>query len=126
MKLQALFAAALLSLSAAGAEAACDRPSQAQPVVPNGAKADEASMKEAHNSIQGYVVQLEAYKACLKTQIESAPADTSVETKMAWAAQGDAAVDAANYLANQFSYSLKAFKEREKAASTPAAPPAKQ
>ena len=124
MKLQALFAAALLSLAAAGADAACDRPTQVPPVVPNGAHTDEAGMKEAHDSIQAYVVQLEAYKACLKAQLDSAPADTSEEIKVTWMAQGDAAVDAANYLANQFSYALKAYKEREKAA-TPAAPPSK-
>ena len=120
MKVQALFAAALLSLTAAGADAACTRPAGAQPEVPNGAKADEESMKQAHDAIQAYVVQLEAYKTCLKGEYDAAPAGTSEEQKLAWLAQGDAAVDAANYLANQFSYALKAYKEH----STPQPAPA--
>ncbi|GEM_PF-4816817 len=110
--MKALFAAALLSLAATGANAACTRPAVQEPAIPNGAKADEQSMKEAHDSIQGYVVQLEAYKTCLKDLYDNAPAGTSEEQKLAWLAQGDAAVDAANYLANQFSYALKTFKEK--------------
>ena len=110
MKAQALAAAVLLSLSAS-ADAACTRPAGAQPEVPNGAKADEETMKQAHDAIQGYVVQLEAYKTCLKAQYDAPPAGTTEEQKLAWLAQGDAAVDAANYVANQFSYALKAYKE---------------
>jgi hypothetical protein len=112
MRVQALIAAALLSLSAAGADAACDRPAGAAPEVPNGAKADEETMHSAHDTIQAYVKQLEAYKACLKDQADNAPAGTPEEQKQTWLAQGDAAVDSANLLANQFSYALKAFKER--------------
>jgi len=112
MKVQALFAAALLPLASAGADAACARPAGAVPEIPNGAKADEQSMKEARESIQGYVVQLEAYKTCLKDMYDNPPAGTSEEQKLAWLAQGDAAVDSANYLANQFSYALKTFKEK--------------
>ena len=120
MKAQALFAAALLSL-AAGADAACMRPATAAPEIPNGAKADEQSMKIAHDGIQAYVVELEAYKTCLKDQYDKAPPDVSEEQKLSWLAQGDAAVDAANYMANQFSYALKAYKERTTPQSTPAA-----
>ncbi len=112
MRVQALIAASLLSLAAAGAGAACPRPPLAEPEVPNGAKADEVSMKQAHDGLQAYVVQLEAYKACLKDQADNAPADTPEELKATWLAQGDAALDAANYLANQFSYALKTFKAR--------------
>lgn len=121
MKVQALFAVALLALAAAGADAACMRPATAPPEVPNGAKADDAAMKTAHDAIQSYVVQLEAYKACLKEQVDTAPADTTEETKLTWVAQGDAAVDAANYVANQFSYALKTFKARSTPPSEPAA-----
>lgn len=104
--------AVLALLSAFSAEAACDRPSATAPAVPNGATADDATMKQAHDSIQAYVVQLEAYKACLKAQSDSAPAGTAEEQRVAWVAQGDAAVDAANVLAAQFSVALKQFKER--------------
>ncbi len=105
--------AVLALLTALSAEAACDRPSSTPPAVPNGAQADDAAMKQARETIQAYVVQLEAYKACLKTQSDNAPAGTPDEQKVAWIAQGDAAVDAANYLANQFSAALKQFKERQ-------------
>jgi hypothetical protein len=121
MRVQALFAAALLSLAAANADAACVRPTQ-EPAIPNGAKADEAGMKEAHDAIQAYVNQLEAYKACLKDQVDNAPADTAEELKVTWLAQGDAALDAANYVANEFSYALKTFKAHNP--STPPAAPA--
>jgi hypothetical protein len=121
MKVQALFAVALLSLTAAGADAACQRPTGAAPTVPDGAKADETTMHEAHDAIQAYVVALEAYKACLKDQADNAPADVPGEVKLAWIAQGDAALDAANYAASQFSVALKAYKERTTPASAPAA-----
>lgn len=119
MKVQALIAAALLSLAATGASADCPRPSGTPPVIPNGATADEDAMKTAHNSIQAYVNELEAYKACLKQQADSAPADTPQEQVVTWIAQGDAAVDSASYLAAQFSVALKQFKARQ--APTPPA-----
>lgn len=111
MKVLAL-AAALLSLASAGADAACARPTGAVPVAPDGTKADEQIMKEAHDAIQVYVNELEAYKTCLKNQVDTAPADTPEELKLTWLAQGDAALDAANFAANQFSYALKTFKAR--------------
>jgi ABC-type glycerol-3-phosphate transport system substrate-binding protein len=115
-------AAALLSLAAAGADAACARPTGAAPVAPDGAKADEETMKQAHDAIQTYVNELEAYKTCLKSEVDSAPPDTPEELKLTWLAQGDAALDAANYAANQFSYALKVYKAR----TTPqTAPPSK-
>ena len=104
--------AVLALLSALSAEAACDRPSGTPPAVPNGTEADDATMKQARESIQAYVVQLEAYKACLKTQADNAPAGTPPEQIVTWIGQGDAAVDFANMLANQFSVALKQFKER--------------
>lgn len=111
MKTQVLFAA-LLTLAAAGANAACERPTDAPPEVPNGARADEEAMRVAHDGIQAYVNKLEAYKTCLKTQADSAPADTPAELKLTWIAQGDAAVDNASFIAAQFSYALKTYKER--------------
>ena len=119
----ALFAAAFLSLVAAGADAACTRPDPStEPAVPNGAKADEADMKAAHDGLQAYVVLLEAYKACLKDQADNAPADTPEEVKATWLAQGDAALDAANYVANQFSYALKTYKARTTPAESASKP----
>ena len=113
MKVKALTAAALLLLAANGAGAACPRPSTAAPTVPNGASATEESMKQAHDAIQAYVNELEAYKACLKQQADTATGDTSQEQALTWVAQGDAAVDSASYLAAEFSTALKQFKARQ-------------
>jgi hypothetical protein len=103
------FCLSLLCCSVAAA--ACVRPGPA-PVVPNGATADDAAMKEAHDSIQSYVNALEAYQSCKKRDVEQAPSDISEETKATWVAQGDAAIDAAQNIALQFSFALKTFKER--------------
>ena len=109
--------ACLLLLSANFAYANCARPGVA-PEIPNGATADEAGMKAGREAIQAYVNQLEAYKACLKQQADQATADVSDQQKSTWLAQGDAALDYANVLANRYSAQLKLFKERT-------APPAK-
>ncbi len=114
MKLQALTAAAFLLLAATGAEAACPRPTEAAPAVPNGATASEETMKAAHDALQAYVNKLENYKACLK---DNPPADTSQEQMVTWFGQGDAAVDSASYLAADFSVALKQFKARQASVS---------
>ena len=101
----------LALLGADAAFANCPRPGAA-PEVPNGSTADEAQMKQGRESIQAYVNQLEAYKACLQGQVDQATADTPDELKVTWLAQGDAALDAANLLANRYSMALKTFKER--------------
>jgi glycerol-3-phosphate dehydrogenase len=101
----------LALLGANAAFANCPRPGAA-PEVPDGSVADEAAMKQGRETIQAYVDQLEAYKACLQTQVDQASSDTTDEQKITWLAQGDAALDAANLLANRYSLALKAFKER--------------
>jgi len=106
-----ILTAALLLLAASGAAADCARPGAAPP-IPNGAKSDEAAMKEGHDAIQAYVHELEAYKACLKQEADTAK-DVSQEQAMVWLAQGDAAVDSASYLAAQYSAALKVFKEHQ-------------
>lgn len=113
MRVQASAAATLLFLAAAGVHAECARPSATPPVIPDGATATEESMKTAHDAIQAYVNLLETYKACLKQQADSAPADMSQEQVVTWVAQGDAAIDNASYLAAQFSAALKTFKARQ-------------
>lgn len=115
MKVQALIAAAFLLLAATGANADCPRPSGTPPAVPNGATADDETMKAAREALQAYVNVLETYRACLKQQADSAPADTPQEQVVTWIAQGDAAVDNASYLAAEFSAALKQFKARQSA-----------
>ncbi len=108
----------LFCLASASASAACVRPG-AVPVVPNGQTADEPALLAARGTIQAYVNELEAYGACLSKQAEQADNDTPVEQKVTWLAQGDAALDAAQVLANAFSASLKTFKERSSSATKP-------
>jgi hypothetical protein len=114
-KVASLAAAAFLFLAATGANADCPRPSATPPAVPDGASATDESMKAAHDALQSYVNLLQDYKACLKQQADSAPADTPQEQVVAWVAQGDAAVDNASYLAAEFSAALKQFKARQTA-----------
>ena len=97
-------------LAAAGAEAACTRPAEPAPSVPDGNTADDAAMQAAHDRVQAYVNTLEAYQACLKKQAADAPADTPPELKGVWLAQGDAAIDVAEASAADFAVALKAFK----------------
>jgi hypothetical protein len=103
-----------LLLNASAALATCPRPGPA-PEAPNGAVASDAEMKQGREAIQAFVIQLEAYQACLKAQVEQAPLDTPPELRATWLAQGDAALDAASLAANSFSAALKAFKARSTA-----------
>jgi hypothetical protein len=84
------------------------------PVPPNGYTATEADMKLSHDSIQGFVQQLEAYQACRDSQADHAPADTPKDLKQSWIEQGDEAVDEAHALADAYSAQAKIFKSRQK------------
>lgn len=108
-----LAAAAFLFLAATSANADCPRPSGNPPAVPDGTTATDETMKAAHDALQAYVNVLETYRACLKQQADTAPADTPQEQVVIWIAQGDAAVDSASYLAAEFSTALKQFKARQ-------------
>jgi hypothetical protein len=99
-----------LLLHGSVALAACVRPGAA-PAIPDGATADDAAMKAAHDAVQAYVNSLEAYQVCLKAQVEQA-VGMPAELKATWIAQGDAAIDVANIAANQFSLALRTFKAR--------------
>jgi hypothetical protein len=110
--MRALLAYLIVFCIGTAAHAACSRPPGPAPIVPNGATADAASMSAAHDAIQAYVNSLEAYQACLLAQTKDTSEEISPELKMTWIAQGDAALDAAQALANAFSVALKTFKER--------------
>lgn len=86
----------------------CQLPGPA-PVPPNGATASADDMKLGHDTIQNFVLQLEAYQKCRDTQADKTPGATE-QQKTGWIAQGDAAVDQANDLANQFAAQLKLYK----------------
>ncbi|HLG88350.1 MAG TPA: hypothetical protein VKZ79_14270 [Alphaproteobacteria bacterium] len=107
----ALVAACLLA--GAPAFANCAKPSVKAPVMPQGATASEEEMREGHDKLQAYVKVLEAYQTCLEQQIKSAPPDTKPETKQLWQAQADAAVSAAQEIADVYSAQLRAYKSRD-------------
>ena len=80
------------------------------PVPPYGATASDADMKLGHDVIQAFVQELENYQACRNAQVDHAGADVSVQQKQRWTDQGNAAVDQANALANEFAQQLKNYK----------------
>ncbi len=84
------------------------------PVPPDGSTASEADMKLGHDSIQHFVLQLEAFQACRNAEIDHAPAGTTAARKQIWLQEGNAAVDEAHALADAFSAQLKIFHARRK------------
>ncbi len=80
------------------------------PVVPRGAMASADDMKLAHDAVQGFVLQLEAFQACRNAQIDHASASTTQEQKQAWVNEGNEAVDEAKALAGAFKQQLEIYK----------------
>jgi hypothetical protein len=83
------------------------------PAPPRGEFATLADMKLAHDAMQNFVNALEAYQTCLEKQIKAAPADTKPELKIAWRAQGNAAIDLAEKVSSVYSDQYKIFKARQ-------------
>jgi hypothetical protein len=91
--------------------AACHLPGPA-PVAPDGRTATLTDMKLGQTVIQNFVLQLEAYQACMDNQADRAPPRTPAAQKDDWIKQGDDAVDEAHALADSFSAQLKIFNAR--------------
>lgn len=119
-------AVAALFLAAGTASADCTRPGPA-PAPPRGAVDSLEDMKLAHSAMQTFVDALEAYQVCLEKQIKDAPPDTKEELKLAWRAQGNAAIDLAHQAAQVYSNQYQIFKtlHPEATAQAAAAAPAK-
>ena len=96
---------------AAPAEAECMLPGPA-PVPPDGVTATAADMALGHDAIQGFVLQLEAYQACLNNKVDHPAPGVTDKQKDVWIGQGNAAVDQAHALADAFGEQLKIFKAR--------------
>jgi len=103
---------AAASLFAGQAWADCVLPGP-EPVVPRGEVATHTDMKIGHDALQTYVNALESYQACLEKQITAAPPDTKPELKLAWRAQGNAAIDEAKAAAARYAAQFKIFKARQ-------------
>jgi hypothetical protein len=105
-------AAAAVLLLAGNALAECAKPPKA-PVMPQGATASDEEMKHGREVLQTYVNILQTYQKCMDDQIKNAPPDTKPEVKQQWAANADAAIDAAHEIADVYSIQLRAFKARQ-------------
>ena len=108
-----LYSLAVVLSAAAPAFANCAKPNVKAPRMPQGATASEEEMREGHDKLQAYVKVLEAYEACLNQQIKTAPPDTKPEVKARWQAESDAAITAAQSVANIYSAQLRAYKSRD-------------
>jgi hypothetical protein len=67
-------------------------------------------MKQGHDDIQAFVLKLEGYQACRDAQADHASPLVTDQAKQNWIAEGDAAVDEANALADAFAEQIKVFK----------------
>lgn len=98
-----------LSLLAPLAQAACTL--EAEPAIPDGAKATLDQMKAAQASVKTYG---EAYRSCLDAANAEVPADETAEAKaareQAYTAAYNASIDRQEALAAKFNESVKAYK----------------
>ncbi|HEX4507764.1 MAG TPA: hypothetical protein VH722_18700, partial [Alphaproteobacteria bacterium] len=93
--------AAIILISSGTALAECKKPPKG-PQMPQGATATDEDMKHGREQLQIYVNILQEYQKCMEAQIKNAPADTKPEVKQQWAANADAAIDAAHEVADVY------------------------
>lgn len=104
--------AGMILLLSGVAHAECPKPPR-PPQMPQGATASDEDMKHGREVLQTYVNTLQDYQKCMEAQIKNAPPDTKPEVKQQWAANADAAIDAAHEIADVYSIQLRAFKARQ-------------
>ena len=104
--------AATIFILSGSALAECKAPPK-PPQMPQGATASDEDMKHGREQLQTYVNILQDYQKCIDAQIKNAPPDTKPEVKQQWAANADAAIDAAHTIADVYSIQLRAFKARQ-------------
>lgn len=113
LRITAISAVCLFAICLNGqARADCALPPRA-PQMPQGATASEEDMREGKDKLQAYVNILQTYQTCMHKQIDDAPPDTKPEVKAQWAANADAAIDAAHEIADVYSIQLKVWKARQ-------------
>jgi hypothetical protein len=104
--------AATIFIFSGAALADCKKPPR-PPQMPQGATATDDDMKHGREALQTYVNVLQDYQKCIEAQIKNAPPDTKPEVKQQWAANADAAIDAAHEIADVYSIQLRAFRARQ-------------
>jgi hypothetical protein len=108
------FAAAALAAVAALPAAAkeCQAPGPA-PTIPDGTTATADQMKSARDSVQSYVNVLQDYQDCLESSIKHAPKETKQEDLQRLRDKGNAAIDQAEALKNNYIAQVRLFKARQ-------------
>ena|SRR5579862_756356 len=110
---QLLAAAALAAIAALPAAAReCTAPGPA-PAIPDGTTANADQMKSARDGVQSYVNVLQDYQDCLESNIKHAPKETKQEELQRLRDQGNAAIDQAEALKNNYIAQVKLFKARQ-------------
>ncbi len=118
--LSILSAGALAAAIALPAAADCGQPGPA-PAIPDGTTATVDQLKVAHTQVQSYVNSLQAYQDCVEAQIKMAPKGTKAEDLQKLRDAGNAAIDQAKALSDNYATQVKAFKART--AAPPPEPP---
>ncbi len=107
-----LAAAALTGLATFPAFAAdCAQPGPA-PVIPDGTTATVDQLKTAHAQVQSYVNMLQSYQDCVEARIKMSPKGTKPEDLQKLRDAGNAAIDQAKSLSDNYSAQVKIFKAR--------------
>jgi hypothetical protein len=101
--------AVLFALPAIAAD--CVQPGPA-PVIPDGATATVDQLKNAHTQVQSYVNLLQSYQDCVEARIKMAPKGTKAEELQKLRDSGNAAIDQAKALSDNYMAQVKAFKAR--------------
>ena len=109
---QLLSAAAFSAVIAAPAFAAdCPQPGPA-PVIPDGTTATVDQFKAAHSQVQTYVNALQSIQDCNEAKIKMAPRGTKADDLQKLRDAGNAAIDQAKAISDQYSAQVKIFKAR--------------
>jgi hypothetical protein len=108
---RALSVAAVAAFTAFPVFAAdCAQPGEA-PIIPDGTTATVDQLKTAHEAVQSYVRSLESFQDCVEARIKMLPKAKPEELQKLRDA-GNAAIDQAKSLSDNYSAQVKIFKAR--------------
>jgi hypothetical protein len=107
-----LVAAACLAIAALPASAADCNPPGPAPAIPDGATATVDQMKQAHGDVQSYVNLLQSYQDCLEARIKLTMKTSKPEDLQKLRDAGNAAIDQAKQLSDNYKAQVTAFKAR--------------
>jgi hypothetical protein len=111
ISIKILATTAFIAAIALPAAAECVAPGAA-PQIPDGTTATVDQLKAAHTAVQSYVNLLQSYQDCLEAQIKLTQKTTKPEELQKLRDAGNAAIDQAKALSDNYSAQVKAFKTR--------------